>query len=127
MLLGNNSGGGVEMYTVQQWNQTGLKDACLPAVIKWRQDALDSDIKWPDRRGDKTITQYLVEEGISKEDYLNPAWGGNLEYIAMERGVEASVLGYHYYLRFSGNPMPFSLTRAPIVDTTDEIRWEALA
>lgn len=117
--FGNVSGDGMNGYSVQKYNQAGLSTTCINAIKKVRQDALDTDIKWPSRTGDMTITQYLAQENISTEDYLNPSWSNALEHIAMERAAEQSLHGYPFFFRVNGDWNSLSITRPPTITGID--------
>lgn len=87
-------GTGVTAYAVRDLNPGGVqKDACLAEIIKWRQDALDDNVMWPEADSMTTMREYLNDNGITEADYLNPTWSYDLEEIAIERIVETAVHG----------------------------------
>lgn len=125
--FGNESGEGINGYSVQKYNQKGLSTSCIKGIVKVRQDALDSNIKWPERDGDMTITEYMEQEGITKEEYLNPQWSNNLEHVAMERAAEQSLHGYPFFFRVNGDWNTLSITRPPVVGPAQPPERSAMA
>ncbi|MDO5722793.1 MAG: Ig-like domain-containing protein, partial [Flaviflexus sp.] len=101
-------GSGVTVYTVQDFQGAGAKAECLAGVKKWRQDALDDNVKWPNPDSSTTMRQYLAENGVSETEYLAPKWSQELERITMERVAETAVHGKRGHYR-SNDESIFSL------------------
>ncbi|MDO5724544.1 MAG: Ig-like domain-containing protein, partial [Flaviflexus sp.] len=89
--LGVDKGGGVTITTEQQFIQDGAKDECLSAVVRWRQDALNDNVRWNVGGEETTVRQYLADNGIAESQYLDPKWSLDLEYVAMQRVAETAV------------------------------------
>lgn len=87
---GMTLGAGIPAIQAQTVNQAGAKEETIAAIRAVRQDALDSNIPWPDKDSDTTLSQYLASSGMSKDKYLNNfKWSYDLERIALQRAVEA--------------------------------------
>ena len=94
-------GEGTPAYLDVELAQNGVKDDALAAIKKWRQDALDTGVKWPDPDG-VPMREYLKDQGISEADYLKPQWSTNVEMIAIQRAVEVYSAGIHGHGRPAG-------------------------
>ncbi len=106
----------IPAYIDLSLDQTNAKLQTLKAIKKLRQDALDSNIPW--RGGNKinkdlrfeddpnnpwmTMRDYLASKGISEEEYLNPKWSNELEYIAIMRAAETHSVDIHGHYRPNG-------------------------
>lgn len=79
-------GTGVTTNVTETVDQASVYTSSLRRVIYWRQDALnDPNVKINNR----TVPQYLSDNGISEAEYLSPKWSNGLERIALQRAVEA--------------------------------------
>lgn len=99
--LGVDLGSGITAWYQMEAQQVGLKNDCLTAVKKWRKDALDTKVRWPNPQG-KPIGEYLSAKGISEAEYLNPKWAQDLEYIALARATELSSHNLFDHVRPNG-------------------------
>lgn len=107
--LGVNLGSGTTAWVPQQLQQQNAKTECLNAVRKWRQDALNTGVRWP-TPSSGTMASYLASQGISTAEYLNPKWSLDLEYLALARVVETQTHGIRGHERPNGDEL-FDLKR----------------
>lgn len=85
-------GSGVTVYTELSANGRDAREECLSGITKWRRDAIEDNVRWVDEGVETTIPRYLADHGISEDDYLDPAWSTDLEYVSLERSAEAALL-----------------------------------
>lgn len=101
--LGVDLGTGITAWYQMEAQQQGMKNACLTAVKQLRQDALVTQVRWPTPQG-QPMGEYLRANGVSEEEYLNPKWAEDLEYIALARATELSAHGMFEHARPNGQP-----------------------
>ncbi|RYQ08129.1 internalin A, partial [Bifidobacterium pseudolongum subsp. globosum] len=83
-------GSGYTVHTSEAIDQRGISRKTLDLIKKWRRDALmDGNVKIYLYDGYITIREFLQNQEISEADYLNPQWSQHLEYIALQRVIEA--------------------------------------
>lgn len=107
--LGVDLGGGAVASADVELKQDVVYQSAIKVMRKWREDAYnDSRIKFSDGGTFKTIPQLLRDNGMSKDEYLNPKWSNALERIAVQRAFEASY--YWGHERLANDPSCFSAT-----------------
>lgn len=83
-------GDGYTVHADETVDQRGMARAALDAVAKWRRDALTNNLEIQNNRGEYIpIRDLLQDYNISEADYLKPRWSQELEYIALQRVIEA--------------------------------------
>ncbi|MDO5695868.1 MAG: Ig-like domain-containing protein [Eubacteriales bacterium] len=115
-------GGGTPVHIEANLIQDGVKAAALARIKYWRQDALDTGVKFPEMNSTTTVAQYLAAKGISREAYLNPKWSNEIEYIALARAIEAGATKTISHDRPNGTDT-FAITYNGIRSNREVIAW----
>ncbi len=95
--LGVNLGEGAEAVMQVNLQQDTVHTQAVQLIRKWREDAYnDSRIKFTDDNDEyRTVPELLQESGMTKEQYLAPAWDNALERIAIQRALESQFTMNH--------------------------------
>lgn len=118
---GLNLGTGARATSTVYINQVGVKEEALAAVKKWRQDALDTNVRWDVNGEEKTVADALTAYGISRDEYLNPKWSYAMERIAIQRIAEVMSANLGHTRPNGGTP--WTLLYNGTSSETEDLSW----
>ena len=114
-------GSGARVTSTVSINQVGVKEEALAAVKKWRQDALDTNVRWVVNGEEKTVADALTTMGISREEYLNPKWSYAMERLAIQRIAE--VLSYELGHTRPNGGSPWTVSYNGVQSGSEILSW----